>query len=768
MAQRHCVSMTDSLYSTAPSAETSAPAERLGTAEARVLLRECFTIYRARLIDAARSSLDMSSDLFEWSSHVSEAEVDAFRTRRGEWLDRFAKTIDEFFERRIAGQRRRGRRPDAAAEVVGVKMLTDFDQAKQTALVQATQNLHEYTRREVAALDARFVALMPERTRSEVDNPFAPAYVLDAIGVTSRAVYPDARIWRPLMERVLGDMTPALNKMYIAVNRFLANQGVLPEVNAELRARSDLRPAEDTELLPAFKRLLANVSQAAREPQAGAAPQDRNRLPAATVVAALAALARRGGRPERRASVGAAAGDDAFPDLDPLLALGGAAATIEQLTALQRLDLPAEVLHEAQRSFGAQPSNTVPGDLIPYIRDMLAATGDNASERAAADVVSLLFEYIARDASIPAAVRPQFARLQIPILKTALLDPTFFHDSRNPARHLLDHLAAASIGAPNDPAYCAALQSASARLVEWIAERFEIDVGVFAPAARQIGQLADEERRRTSAKIAPDIAAATAAEQDEADRGHVRALVRDRLAGEGVPVAVRGFAETTWTDYLTLLRKQHGEHSVVANEAVQTLDDLLWSVMAKERTGQKARLAKMIPRLVGGLRKGAAAAAVSPERMKTFLDALYQLHIAAIKPKPEDATAVAHDASTPDAAGADAPQPPSVFSGSVHDFVSEMVPGTWLTFRTDAGPVDARLAWTGALRMRYIFASRSGLHIFVYTPEELAHAIGSGSVSLLLEPVSLFDRAVSFALNTLAARTAPRDGPFASARSAQS
>jgi hypothetical protein len=755
--------MTDSLYSSASAPEARAPAERLGTAEARVLLRECYALYRTRLIDATRSSLDMSSDLFEWNSHVSDAEVEGFRARRGEWIERFGTTIDEFFERRMSGQRRKGRRPDAESEVVGVKMLTDFDQAKQTALVAATQNLQDYSRREMAALDARFSALMPERTFSEVDNPFSPLYVLDAIGVTSRGVYPDARIWRPLMERMLGDITPALNKIYMAVNRFLANHGVLPEINAELRARSDLRPAEDAELLPAFRQLLANVSDANRDIVARPAMRDRNELPAATITAVLGVLAKRGARPERASAT--AAGDE-FPDLDPLLALGGGAASIKQLTALQRLDLPTEILREAQRSFGATPGATVPRDLVPYVRDMLAATQENPAERTTADVVALLFEYIARDASIPDELRPPFARLEIPILKAALLDPTFFQDSRTPARHLLDHLAAASIGAPNDPAYCAALQALSSRLAGWIAERFEIDVGMFTPAVQQVQQLADEERRRTAAKLAPEIAAATAAEKDESDRGHVRALIRDRLAGGAVPIAVRGFAETTWTDYLTMLRKQHGEHSVIANEAVQTLDDLLWSVMAKERTGQKARLAKMIPALVGGLRKGSAAVAVPQERVKSFLDALYQLHIVAIKPKPDEAAAPADSTAEPGrAATQDAPQAPSVLSGSIHDFVSEIVIGTWLTFRTDAGPVNARLAWTGALRMRYIFASRSGLHIFVQTPEELAHAFASGTVSLLLEPVALFDRAVSFALNTLAARKAPASGPFSQAKS---
>jgi hypothetical protein len=102
---------------------------------------------------------------------------------------------------------------------------------------------------------------------------------------------------------------------------------------------------------------------------------------------------------------------------------------------------------------------------------------------------------------------------------------------------------------------------------------------------------------------------------------------------------------------------------------------------------------------------------------------------------------------------------------AAHDFVSEMVPGTWLEFRAEGGAIPARLAWTGALRMKYIFASRSGLHVFVRAPEELAHALASGPVALLTEPVPLFDRAVSAALNVLAARKTPDVGQATPPRS---
>ena len=103
-------------------------------------------------------------------------------------------------------------------------MLNAFDHEKQAALTTATEFLRRLTRREVDALDLRVGVLLGEAQVRDIDNPFAPDYILDAIGVTSRALLPNPRVWRPLMERVLGDLTPAATKTYIRLNRLLADR----------------------------------------------------------------------------------------------------------------------------------------------------------------------------------------------------------------------------------------------------------------------------------------------------------------------------------------------------------------------------------------------------------------------------------------------------------------------------------------------------------------------------------------------------------------
>ncbi len=246
----------------------------------------------------------------------------------------------------------------------------------------------------------------------------------------------------------------------------------------------------------------------------------------------------------------------------------------------------------------------VPQNLVPHIRAAVAAQISNPADAISVDVIGLLFDYIFRDPAIPESTRALFGRLQVPIVKAALLDRAFFADKKHPARQLLDHLADAAVGAANDDAYRAAFEAIARKAIDQVCADFDIDVTVFA---RRIARCWDSPSR--SGNIRRRRWPATwprrcTPRSDEADRAVVRALLRDRLAGLDVPFEVRSFIETIWADYLAGLRGEHGVDSPPWNAALVTLDDMLWSIATKERTAQKARLSKMIPSLIGGLRAG--------------------------------------------------------------------------------------------------------------------------------------------------------------------
>jgi hypothetical protein len=809
----------------------------LGKEEARALLQECFAEFKSGLTALVQVSIETTSDLFDDNEYVSEADTADFRSKRGQWVDRFGQALTELFERRLAGTRRQGRRPDFDASLSTLRVLNTFDHEKQAALTSSTQFLYRLTKRELDAIDLRVGVLFREYRTRDVDNPFSPDYVLDAIGLSSRALYPNPRVWRPLMERLLSDVTLGINKTFIKVNRFLADHQVLPEIKAQLRARSDFRPTDDAELLPAFLRLFEEVGSSRPEallalnvavPAASAststdlkalryhapAGRDASREEGASAPgpgpvsaqqgspAAASAAGTRPGATEPAVGLPAADGDAAqaaaasiaalnpyiadlaralqaqdgapppqadpsgLPQLDPLMAIGSLSAAVAVLDRWQRLDpgFDHRLVAPADAAGGAPVAAM---NRIPFIRAAIDDKVVNSTDKITMDVIGLLFDYIFRDSSIPEDLRSLFSRLQVPILKTALLDRSFFSDKKHPARRLLDHLAAAAIGATGDAGYHAAFELTAAGVVDVVCRDFQVDVTIFDAADRKVQEFVDVEQQKGAAALDKEVAEALAAEQGEADRSAVRALIRDKLSGLDVPFDVRSFSETIWADYLTGVRVAQGPEGDAWRGGIRTLDDLLWSLTSKERSGQKARLAKLVPGMIRNLRAGAVAVNVGDERVKPLLDAMYQLHMAAIKPTgaqapPDAGPSAVHAAevgttaagtSDADAAVEAAALAPRI--ANVHDFVAEMVVGTWLAFGRGERAVNARLSWVSPLRSKYLFTTRERTRAIVVTPEELAWQLGAGKASLVVEPVPLFDRAVSAALDTLAAQKRP-------------
>jgi len=759
------------------------------SADAAGLLRQAHAMYASDVAALARTSVETMGDLFELSDYVSRTEAQEFQDKRGEWLERVDAVLNELFERRLSGVHRKGRRPDFDASLASLRVLTSFDHDKQAALTSATGFLLRFTKRELEALDLRVADLLGERPTRELDNPFSPTYLLDALGATSRAVYPLPKLWRPLMERLVADITPSANKVFIRVNRFLADRNVLPDIKAALRAKSDLWPEDDRDLLPAFSRLMSEagplptdivIPPSFSDPDApitlnfadklpsqrasgagvggvevGAVPLPEGAVPipaeaaaglavAPQVIAGLTALSKVAAQIPASGGEPAVPGD--MPSIDPLMALGANSPLFNLLAQWQRLDLPAAIAQAAPKSADGAAVE-VPRNLVPYIRLAIADKLEHETDRITMDVIALLFDYVFRDPSIPETLRALFGRLQVPVVKVGLLDRAFFSDREHPARRFLDHLASAAIGANGDPRYFEAFHRTATAVIDDICYSFEIDVAIFAQADRRLTLFIESEQRSTTAAAEPDVATALESEAKEEDRSFARTQVRDRLGGAEVPVEVRSFTESVWADYLAQVRKQEGPGGAGVASGLKTVDDLLWSITAKERTAQKARLTKMVPGLVVSLRNGCKALGLEPERTKPFFDELYRLHIDAIKPGAAKASADAEIMSraAPTANGLPA-------GANVHDFVNDLVLGTWLAFDTPEGRVNARLHWISPMRTRYVFTSRLRARAFVHSPEELAWELRNGRAALVMEPVPLVDRAVSAALDRIGAQ----------------
>jgi len=154
-----------------------------------------------------------------------------------------------------------------------------------------------------------------------------------------------------------------------------------------------------------------------------------------------------------------------------------------------------EILGNIQQSLDAKASGVIPTamqdvDRINISESLGEILGDvedegvvNAIDRQSSDVinlVTLLYEAIWQDDSVPIPIKELIGRTQITIIKVALTDHTFFNRDNHPARAILNEFAAAGIGwtevekLEEDPLY-----GKMQELVEKILSEYTDDISFF-------------------------------------------------------------------------------------------------------------------------------------------------------------------------------------------------------------------------------------------------------------------------------------------------
>jgi hypothetical protein len=111
----------------------------------------------------------------------------------------------------------------------------------------------------------------------------------------------------------------------------------------------------------------------------------------------------------------------------------------------------------------------------------------NSADGQTIDVVSMLFDFFFDDEALPAPIKVLIGRLQIPILKVAILDKEFFNQKKHPARKLLDSISRASLGWGDNNKDQAALIEKIEEVVNFLINEF----GRYAAPAGTIERRAD-------------------------------------------------------------------------------------------------------------------------------------------------------------------------------------------------------------------------------------------------------------------------------------
>ncbi len=253
-----------------------------------------------------------------------------------------------------------------------------------------------------------------------------------------------------------------------------------------------------------------------------------------------------------------------------------------------------------------------------------------APEAAAIDTLALVFEAIFDMPGLPDAIKSALSSLQIPLLKSAMLDPSFFSNESHPARTLLDRMARAALGLPADVSSKHPVCLQILNIAAHVRSEFANDPSVFE---RYVGKLdaliaeRDQEIAKSAVAWLPLLARI-----EQRGKAETRCQeVIEAFCERAIPQGIADFLRKTWYRVLLKVWVEHGEESAAWQEHNSVVDSLLWSVQPKTDAEDRKRLSRMLPGMLQLLSKGMEHIQVPEEERTGFLDTCFSLQTAALR-----------------------------------------------------------------------------------------------------------------------------------------
>ena len=733
------------------------------------ILDDCRDLAIHRLLLSFASMLDRVSDQLmarAGNSDIREEQLlaldarELLRSERSNLLTEFERQLRLQVDTRVRADS--AKRSDFASADVRKLALVDtlaMDESIVSGnIVRVVENLcHD----ELIAFNGAVGYLLGRPELELPANPLAPSAIVQAFTDALRSIKGDERLKYAILKELNQSSLGDINAIYADLNRHLESLHVMPHTSASYRRRASAGAARTG---------AGNAQPQGAQPDAAAPGAPSPEIDLMALLQRVAGRGMRAGQPgapmwQMPAGQG---GEAPLPAIGPF---GG-----PRILVTQELSDALSRLQQGETAFDIGGLSVqfagIPEGKHNVLRDLqespLGAKA-NQLESMTIELVAMLFDFIFETKDLPDSMKVLIGRLQIPVLKAAMLDGAFFSKKTHPSRLLVNALAHAGIGwSPTmgieDPLYKKVEQT-----VHRILDEFTDDVTLFDTLRKELEEFLAEEEQTAEATIQSSAEEINQRDRQEIARVVANSEIEKRLEMHTVPNFLGIFLRQHWIGVLAQYHLQ-GEESDAWAIALSTLNDLVWSVQPKRASDERRKLVAMLPNLLKRLHGGLQNVAWEPGEREQFMANLVEAHAAAVKPSlasvPMPTTAVAEAAAAQaeeaSAKGdvetatkaralaeamAPAPPPPPVEPAVeiVQDRYAEIAAslerGMWVEFEGEDGQLAfAKLAWVSPLRGTYLFTNRQGQKAVSLTADELADRFRKDRARLV-EAEPLVDRA---------------------------
>lgn len=625
---------------------------------------------------------------------------------------------------------------DISSDEMGLVESDDLEEGLAITSMVSKGNNTFY--RDLYALDQRFSYLMNGAALGEDGNPLAPATICDAFRQAVVGMEVSLAVKLVIYKQFEKEIFSRLGSLYDQINATLAKAGVQPGIKPTVR-RNSAYPTSST------------ASAEGRGGDVSGEADTSDSAFQAELFSTLQQLLRHQRTVPRT--------------IDPSLPV----QTVDSMDLLSAL---SAMQHQHTGAGTGQMMDA--GTLRSVVLQMpqLGASNDanrtlQRTDEDTLDVISMLFEFILDDPGLTDAMRALLARLQIPMLKVAILDKSFFSRKDHPARRLLNGMAQAAIGWTEASGRSGdGLYGHIESLVGRILSEFDDNLELFDELYGQFSAYLEREQR--GVQVAEERAAQVTQGKEaliEAKRYVAEEIGRCLSLYDAVPDVAQNLVRDAWNDVLLLIYLRKGRESDEWSDAVRLMEHLVWSVMPKPSQAERQELLRAIPELLKGLRAGLSDISYNQHKMTRAFKSLQARHLACLRGGRVVADADAGqsgEAQNDNYAGGvmeeivletagDAVPAQEGSSGQVpaprdafDERAESLAVGDWLELSREDGEVlRAKLSWRSAVTGTCLFVNRKGLKVAEVNGKGLAEWMRNGKAELLPQlDKPLLDRAL--------------------------
>lgn len=557
-----------------------------------------------RMLDTADDALFAMADKAETNAEQT-LYFDSMRIVRLHRQDierRFRQRLQENFDRFRDGDTE-AEPPTVELSLENLSLVEEHDLEESLAITNLVMKIRNQYGQAIHAIEQRLGEIAPERRIDDDTNPLGPKAICQAFSEATRDLETELKIKLIIYKLFDRQLCQDIGALFDSINDTFIDAGVLPTIKASIRrtpgsaARAGGPATADTDV-------------AALSDEAG--PDD-------DLLATLHQLLA-----QQRGAVAPGMGSRASAGGAPIAPL----ATPDALAALTALQQQPAALPAG----GELP----PGEAIRLAMGSQLGVGEGqpvalqGADNDMIDVVAMMFEYILDDPNLPDAARALIGRLQIPMIKVAILDKGFLASRGHPARKLLNALAEAGLGLDDEPADDNRLLETMTGIVDRVLEDFTDDMALFTELLGELEAFLERRRAEEEARQAETRREREMREQQELARTWVRETLKEALAGKELPKEVLKIIMGPWHAVMTHTYLEQGEDSALWKNQRRFIDVLVWSVQPKQLKVDRERLGGIIRHLTASLREGLQSIDYPPEKIERIFAALEPYHHASL------------------------------------------------------------------------------------------------------------------------------------------